>query len=346
MERKLAALGNRVFLMNNVHDDQPTVFQSRWALSFLRGPLARADIQKLMAPRKSALPEPATAKPAAEPTTSSIPSPSASPAAKPSAKNTRPIVAGDVTERFVEPARTPGAKDHIEYRPALLGKASCHYVKASADIDTWVDKAWLAGQDGHLEDDVWGNAVALTANPWELAKEPSFSDATFAELPDAMLAARSYKTWQTQLKDYVYRHEPLKIFECAELKTFTQPGQDELDARLSLEQKMRELRDIEKEKLRSKYETQVRALETKIASAQQRASKENSEFMGSAIDVIGGTVLGMLLGNKRTRISTTTRGIGKAAQQRSQSQNAQAELQRLQAERAEILEQARPKSNA
>ncbi len=37
MERMLAALGNRVFLMNNVHEDQPRVFQTRWALSFLAG---------------------------------------------------------------------------------------------------------------------------------------------------------------------------------------------------------------------------------------------------------------------------------------------------------------------
>ncbi|MCA9195081.1 MAG: ATP-binding protein, partial [Planctomycetales bacterium] len=41
MEQTLAALGNRVFLMNNVHDDFPTIFQSRWALSYLRGPLSR-----------------------------------------------------------------------------------------------------------------------------------------------------------------------------------------------------------------------------------------------------------------------------------------------------------------
>ena len=35
MEATLAALGNRVFLMNNVHDDAPVVFESRWAMSYL-----------------------------------------------------------------------------------------------------------------------------------------------------------------------------------------------------------------------------------------------------------------------------------------------------------------------
>ena len=40
--------------MNNVHEDQPVVFQTRWALSYLRGPLTREQIQTLMAPRKQA----------------------------------------------------------------------------------------------------------------------------------------------------------------------------------------------------------------------------------------------------------------------------------------------------
>ena len=54
MDQLLSALGNRVFLMNNVHEDQPQVFQTRWALSYLRGPLTREQIQTLMAPRKQA----------------------------------------------------------------------------------------------------------------------------------------------------------------------------------------------------------------------------------------------------------------------------------------------------
>ena len=45
MEETLAGLGSRVFLMNNVHDDQPVVFHTRWAMSYLRGPLTRTHIE-------------------------------------------------------------------------------------------------------------------------------------------------------------------------------------------------------------------------------------------------------------------------------------------------------------
>ena len=49
VERLLSALASRVFLMRNVHEDAPTLFQSRWALSYLRGPLSRDEIKRLTA---------------------------------------------------------------------------------------------------------------------------------------------------------------------------------------------------------------------------------------------------------------------------------------------------------
>src|SRR5512143_2625084 len=52
MEQIVAGLGNRVFLLNNVHEDAPEVFQTRWTLSYLRGPLTRTQIKTLMDPVK------------------------------------------------------------------------------------------------------------------------------------------------------------------------------------------------------------------------------------------------------------------------------------------------------
>ncbi len=344
MEQTLAALGNRVFLMNNVHDDGPTVFQSRWALSFLRGPLSRQNIQKLMTARKqaAAMAPAGASSPAAAPEGTPAAAGSArvaNPVSSLGPKAGRPIVAADVPERFVTPSRTAGSKAELIYRPMLLGNASCHYVKSPADLDAWIDSSWLACQGGEVEDDVWEHSTRLTGQPWELQKEPD-ADFGFAELPDALLAGRNYKKWQTQLKDFLYRHEPLRIYECPELKCFSKPNEDEVDARLGLEQKMREVRDAEKDKLRDKYEAIVKGLETKILAAQQKVEKEGSQLMGSAIDIIGGTVLGMLLGNKRSRTTSTVRGLGKAAAQRTASQNAKEVLDRLMAERAEVLEKA------
>ena len=47
LEGVISALDNRVFLLHDVHQPQPVVFQSRWALSFLRGPMNREQIATL-----------------------------------------------------------------------------------------------------------------------------------------------------------------------------------------------------------------------------------------------------------------------------------------------------------
>jgi hypothetical protein len=53
IEKILSTLGSRVFLMNNIHEDAPEIFQSRWDLSYLRGPLTRDQIKTLMDPLKA-----------------------------------------------------------------------------------------------------------------------------------------------------------------------------------------------------------------------------------------------------------------------------------------------------
>src|SRR5207248_6126944 len=87
MEHVLSSLGSRVFLMNNVHEDAPELFESRWTMSYLRGPLTRAQIQTLMSSRKAAAPAPATMS-----------------AAKPSAAAARPVLPAEIAQYFI-PAR-------------------------------------------------------------------------------------------------------------------------------------------------------------------------------------------------------------------------------------------------
>ncbi|MEP6635762.1 MAG: DUF87 domain-containing protein, partial [Acidobacteriota bacterium] len=53
MEQTLAGLSTRVFVLNDVHEDGTEVFESRWALSYLRGPLTRSQIKTLMDPIKA-----------------------------------------------------------------------------------------------------------------------------------------------------------------------------------------------------------------------------------------------------------------------------------------------------
>jgi hypothetical protein len=57
----LAGLGSRIFLLNDVHEDGPRVMESRWAMSYLRGPLTRDQIKRLMDGKRPAFPRGAAA---------------------------------------------------------------------------------------------------------------------------------------------------------------------------------------------------------------------------------------------------------------------------------------------
>ena len=47
LDRLLSSLEKRMFLLHNVHDERPVLFQTRWTMSYLRGPLDREEIARL-----------------------------------------------------------------------------------------------------------------------------------------------------------------------------------------------------------------------------------------------------------------------------------------------------------
>ncbi len=107
----LSNLESRTFLMNNVHDAGPVVFQTRWAMSYLRGPLTRDQIKAVMAGAKAA--------------SQASPAHVAAPASGESSGG-RPALSPDVPQFFV-PSRSLPSAAPLTYQPQLLGVARIHY---------------------------------------------------------------------------------------------------------------------------------------------------------------------------------------------------------------------------
>ena len=179
--------------MNNVHDDQPVVFQTRWALSYLRGPLTREQIQTLMAPRKQAqasVPGAGAGIPAAASSGEAAPPPNSTGTAPGSIQlalgttmtaGSRPVVPPDVPEFFI-PRRGPlAAGATLLYRPALLGVARLHYADKKAGVDHWETLGLLRPIGEEMPADVWKERrFTPTAFP-SSTRRPS-RRATFAPL--------------------------------------------------------------------------------------------------------------------------------------------------------------------
>jgi len=305
MEQTLAGLGTRVFLMNNVHENAPTVFRSRWALSYLRGPVSRQQIEVLMAPLKKSDPVSANMNAAAALASSQK---YAAPQAELPSQPARPVLPPGIPEFFLP------VHMHVTgvvYRPSLLAQSRVHFIDAKNSIDLWdpVTLIRLAGDsvpaDPWMESDEWDESDLP-----EILNEPEFPDADYRDLPAEVTQKKSYTGWTTALKNHLYRDRKLSVFTCEELKQTSSPGESESDFRIRLRMSAREERDRLVEKLRRKYTTKFSTLDDKIRRAEQKIEKEkaqkSSKTLSTAVS-FGTSVLGALFGRKLASATNISR---------------------------------------
>jgi hypothetical protein len=235
MEATLAALDSRVFLMNNVHGAGPQVFQTRWAMSYLAGPLTRSQISTLMAERKSSAAGPASAGSPAAPSPSpeaSSESPKSAPAPQrrslnSTSANSRPVLSADITQRFwpLDDHVKPAAGERLTYRPGLFAVGRLHFIRASDGVDVWRDFAALQPVHGDMSQPTWETSQVMNERP-SLLDEPEPS-AAFGDLPGDMAVERNYRRWDDDLKNHVYQSERLTLWECVEFDARSQPGESD-----------------------------------------------------------------------------------------------------------------------
>ncbi len=337
MDKTLSGLGRRVFVMNNVHDERPLVFQTRWTLSYLRGPLTREQIQTLMASRKQAM-----ASGSHSPATTAVltGSSSSSTTASTSGLNTtgsRPVVPPDVPVFFV-PRREPvDPGESLLYRPALLGVARLHYADKKAGVDHWETVALLQRIGDEMPAEVWAQSETYDDGVPELDKSPD-AEARFAPMPSELARAKSYAEWTKALKNYLYRERTMDLWSYSEFKELSRPRESEREFRLRLAQASRERRDREVEKLRAKYAPKQAALEDQMRRARERVEREQAQASRSTWDAtvaMGSSVLGALLGRKTlsksnvTKAASAAKAAGRAAQQHSDVSQAEESLDAL-----------------
>ena len=312
IDRLLSNLTSRVFLMRNVHDDQPILFHSRWALSYLRGPLTLAEIRTLMSGRPRST---AAAPPDAVRTQAST--------------GSRPPIPGEISEQFLGPAGS--GKQPPVYQPRIAGIARLHFVDAKSGVDSWREAAYAAPLSTDGSDVLWSEARVLEdfKNRFGAAPAP---DARYAELPAKATRAASYAAWAKSLESHLHQHARLDLLTCDELDLASRPDETEGDFRARLSQALRERRDDAVEQLRAKYQPRIASLQDRIRRAEERVAREHSQYsqqkMQSAIS-IGATVLGALFGSRRLgsgtlgRATTAARSAGRMGREKEDIERAE-----------------------
>ena len=349
MEATIAGLGNRVFLMHDVHEDGPAVFETRWAMSYLRGPLTRAQIKTLTDPRRSAPPERPVA--AAAPVPAAVPSGAAPapaaelvPAGPPAA---RPVLPPEIPQHFVPVRAAPPAGAALVYEPMLLGAASVRFADRKTGVDVTRECVVLARLGAGAVAASWDGAVETTVPLDDLETAPQ-AGAAFAEVPAAAAKKASYAAWSRDLAGWLYRTQKVELLRSASDKLVSKADETEGDFRARLHEATRAARDAVADKLKVKYAPKVAALQERIRRAAQARERESEQVTQQGLQTaisVGATLIGALLGRKAAtastlgRATTAMRGAGRVLKERQDAARAEESLEALQAQLTTLDEQ-------
>jgi hypothetical protein len=340
MEQILAGLGNRVFLMNNTHEDAPVIFQSRWALSYLRGPLTREQIKQWMEPRKAAQP---AAAPASAPTDRSMA------ASAPAVSSTaRPSLPPDVPQFFIPARGSAPANCRMLYQPVICGAAKVNFVDTKAGLDLNQDSVFQTRVTDEAVAVNWENARPLEVAISDLERAPR-EGAHFAEISSAGTKTKNYAAWNKDFVSWLYGTQSLQLWKSPAANVFSKPGENERDFRLRLQQASREKRDQMVEQIRQRYAPKVAALQERIRRAQETVERERAQATQQKLQTaisFGTTLLGAMLGRKAIsastlgRAGTAARGVGRSIKEGQDVGTAEENVAALQQQLADLSTEA------
>jgi len=335
----ISGLDKREFVLRKAGEDQPEVFTTRWAMSYLRGPLTRDQIATLMTPLKGSEPAPtdgagAPAPASAAEATGSSPAPQA--AVGDDATPVMPEVAAGVIVRFVDPAApwlsevgASGSGGRLE--PSIVARVNVRYDDRAAG-DLVHDAEYEAVVFPLTSPPDVSRAIAVDYDDRDLVDTPP--PGAVYRLGDVALGEKSLFTQaERDLTDHLVRTMTLELRTNRELKLSSRPAEKPEDFEARCLKVADEHADMEIAELRDKYEAKVTKLRTQIGAAEDRAGVVESEGKGRQRDELlstAGSVLGGLLSGRRSKgrlLGSILGKAGRAALGQSRSRTAERRIE-------------------
>ncbi len=366
LDRQISSLQKRVFILHNVNSADARLFQSRWTLNFLAGPLTRAQIPDLNrlagAPAVSAAPTTIAPDqnnaPAVNPAQPASVSPpggtSAAAPSDPGYSTARPAVQGGLVEYFIpnelgvsealtaagQVATQNSQVEGLLYCPVLLAQVEVRYLlrrynlEYSRKLSAMVSE--LSGSLVHWEDFAWN-----VYPPGKLQSQPQ-PQAHFSTLPGWLTDARKMAGLQKDFLDWVYRNGTIHVHANETLKVYAGPQVTTAEFHDLCSQAARSALKTEQDKASAVYASKLVALQQKVE--QQKLAVQEQENIANRRKqetmVAGGELLLGLITKRKRSLNTTMSKNRLAEKAKSDLEEASQQLTALQKQLAD-LQQAR-----
>jgi Helicase HerA, central domain len=353
----IGGLGKRRFLLHTTRGGAPTTFGTRWAMSYLPGPLTRDQIGVLMADRQLAPPASSPAAPAATSTATSRSDTGladtgladtgladtgladtgladtgladtglADTGLADNESTVAPEVADGVEVAYLDPAapwsdQVGAVAGGRRLQSALVARVRLLFDETKGDLRheaEWEAVVFPLGSDVDGAD-----FVAVDYDDRDLRPDPP-AGAIYV-LPDAKIHTKTFfKTAQRVLKDHLYRSERLSLLRNDSLKLYSRVGETAEEFATRCARAADDRADEEADELRksmAKKEARVRAA---IAKAEDRLRELESDSKDrKRNEVLSGAidVIGGLFGGRKSSRSILS-GVRRASSSRRTSANA------------------------
>ena len=309
----LANLKKRTFFLKSAHLDDIRLFGTRWVLSYLKGPLKKDEIAKLMANKKQQIDtkEPKSISQSSSDYVENI------------------VLNGNIIQRY-EPDIT-GKK---QYFPTIAANVEVQYIDTRRLIDLT------------KEFNLYLNLENITNCNWdeeEILEEPLNSfptkapkGAKFKPLPNFILEDKDLKNCQRELKEHIYSSHKLELYRCKKLRLESKVDESYEDFVVRVKDLLQDKFEEALEKLKDRYKSKFDRLEAQIQKAAMQVQKEEADQTSSLISA-GLSIIGALFGRSTiNKIGTAVNKGSRVLKERGDISRAKAKLQELQ-ERLEEL---------
>lgn len=309
----IAGLDKRQFIHHSTSRPQPEIFGTRWAQSYLAGPLTRDQVGDLM---KGTKPEMATPDPVAAP--DPLTPADSAPAAE------MPPVADRVTVSVADPASpwleaVGGKPTGQRYALGAAAVVQLLYDERAAELNHQETYEAVLYPLGKILDP--GSVHSVDHDERDFLSAPP-GPASF-ETPEADVESASFWSGlESDLENHLVANQTIEIFHNPDLGIYSRPAETRDDFTARCESAATGAADAEMAKLKDKYRSKIERVKDQVSSAESRVlklgsqaeAKKQEELMTGVGDLLGG-----LLGGRKT--STT---LSKAASRRTATRNAEA----------------------
>lgn len=305
MDKLISALGKRVFMMHNVHEKNPLVFQSRWAMNFLAGPLTRTHIPALNKLVNAEVSLRAGLRPASVSENEAKPgrpapisaAPTISPSSSGEGSLTKPSLPAGIREYFLPqnfslPEAFKSAQNTmppqamiqgIVYRPALLAAAQIRVLDRKYGVDTEVTRAALVDTPDRRGVVRWDEHGYAGPSLDKVDTSPAAS-ARFTTIDSPLNDSKLMTALQKDFTDWVFRNSSVTARANTALKVFAGPDISQAEFMKTCADTAREARDAEISKKAGSLDKKIQTLQDKLAREERELREDESDLQNRKLE--------------------------------------------------------------